>query len=97
MILSEARAIKRAKAKRREVTSFVKASPPAISNHETFLQAQAVYIFVSKRLFILEQHEERNRDEIQRLRKIRGDVLKENPSCSDGLTEEDLVGTIHEL
>ena len=96
MLLSEARAAKRQKAKERELKSFVAMLPVPMS-HEEFLQHRAVYIYCRKRLSIIEQHSERHRPEIERLRGTLAEILHDCPNISFGLHAEELMGTYLEI
>jgi hypothetical protein len=96
MLLSEARARKRQKAKQRELKSFIALLPVAIT-HEEFLQHRAVYIYCRKRLSIIERHRERHAPEIESLQGTLAEILHDCPNISAGLHAEQLMGTSLEI
>jgi hypothetical protein len=98
VLLSEKRKIKREKAKKREVKSFVeKVKIPAIPSHEIFLWRRAGYLYCARRLGILKQHEGANLVEIEWLEKIQAEILRDFPQVTDGLRPEDLCPTRLEI
>jgi hypothetical protein len=70
---------------------------PVAITHEEFLQHRAVYIFIRKRLSIIEQHPERYVGEIESLRGTLAEILRDCPNISAGLHAEQLMGTYLEI
>jgi hypothetical protein len=97
LLLSEARAAKRARQKSKQQKKFV-ASLPAPIPHGEFLEMRAKWLFCVRRLWIINQHPERDKVEAAYLVKVRDAIAMLNPSIADGLRDDvECIGTYLEI
>jgi hypothetical protein len=71
----------------------VRAGGGMMTDRGVFLEHRAEYLFVYRRLQILNQHPEAHFREIRRLEKVQADIIRDTPNVTDGLRPDDFVPT----
>jgi hypothetical protein len=95
MLLSERRQRKRAKSKAAELRKFVRKPEPP--DRGTFLRMRADFIFILRRLAVLNQHQEKHRQEIPKLEIEHNEILLRSPIICDGVRVGDVAPTRLEI